>query len=117
MDERVSKYLNDILDTIIEIEEETELRERRFEVLCSDRVFRKFIERNIGIIGEAVNQVLRIIPDIEISSARKIVNTRNLVIHSYDSIDNEIIWAIVIKHLPVLKQDIETILNSYQTKS
>ncbi|MDE6809952.1 MAG: DUF86 domain-containing protein [Muribaculaceae bacterium] len=115
MDERVSKYLNDILDTIIEIEEETELRERRFEVLCSDRVFRKFIERNIGIIGEAVNQVLRIIPDIEISSARKIVNTRNLVIHSYDSIDNEIIWAIVIKHLPVLKQDIETILNSYQT--
>lgn len=113
MDDRVSKYLNDILDTIIEIEEESDLRGRKFEVLCTDRVFRKFIERNIGIIGEAVNQVLRIVPNIEISSARKIVNTRNLVIHSYDSIDNEIIWAIVIKHLPVLKNDIEKLLESY----
>lgn len=113
MDDRVSKYLNDILDTIIEIEEESDLRGRKFEVLCNDRVFRKFIERNIGIIGEAVNQILRIVPNIEISSARKIVNTRNLVIHSYDSIDNEIIWAIVIKHLPVLKNDIEKLLESY----
>lgn len=112
MDERVLKYLNDILESIVEIEEETAVRGRKFEVLCNDRVFRKFVERNIGIIGEAMNHILKAMPDINISSARKIVNTRNLVIHSYDSIDNEIIWAIMIRHLPILKQEIEAFLDA-----
>lgn len=110
MDERVNKYLNDILEAIVEIDEETILRYRKFESLCNDRVYRKFVERNIGIIGEAMNQVLRIHPDINISSARKIVNTRNLVIHSYDSIDKEIIWAIIIRHLPILRQEVAKLL-------
>ena len=111
MDNPINKYLSDIYDTIIEIEEETDLRGRRFEVFCSDRVYRKFIERNIGIIGEAVNQVLKLHPNIRITSGRKIVNTRNLVIHSYDSIDNEIIWGIIIRHLPILKQEVYQLLD------
>lgn len=53
-----------------------------------------------------MNRILKINPEIEISSARKIVNTRNLVIHSYDSLDKEILWGIVIKHLPILKKEI-----------
>ena len=111
MDERLYKFLGDILDTIIEIDEETDIRGRRFDVLCSDRVYRKFIERNIGIIGEAMNQVLRIAPEINITAGRQIVNTRNLVIHSYDSLDKEIIWSIVIRHLPILKSEITELLN------
>ena len=106
MDDAVRKHLCDILDSIREIEEESDIRGRKFDIFCSDRVYRKFIERNLGIIGEAVNRVLRIVPDIEITAARSIVNTRNLIIHSYDSIDNEIIWAIVIKHLPILRQEV-----------
>ncbi|MBD5213299.1 MAG: DUF86 domain-containing protein [Bacteroidales bacterium] len=112
MDDNIRKHLCDIHDSIVEIEEESALRGRKFSVFCSDRVFRKFIERNIGIIGEAVNRVLRLNPDVQITAARNIVNTRNLIIHSYDSIDNEIIWAIVIKHLPVLKQEVEWLLKS-----
>lgn len=104
--------MGDILAAITEIDEETDLRGRRFDILCTDRVYRKFIERNIGIIGEAMNRVLKIIPEIEISSGRKIVNTRNLVIHSYDSIDKEIIWAIVVKHLPLLKNEVACLLDS-----
>ncbi|MDE5568715.1 MAG: DUF86 domain-containing protein [Muribaculaceae bacterium] len=111
MDDAVYKYLSDVLDSIIEIEEETDIRGRRFEVYCSDRVYRKFIERNIAIIGEAMNQILRLSPNIQISAGRKIVDTRNLVVHSYDSIDNEIIWAIIIRHLPLLKQEVTTLLD------
>lgn len=110
MDDAVYKYLSDVLETIIEIEEETDIRGRRFEVYCSDRVYRKFIERNIAIIGEAMNQILRLSPNIQISAGRKIVDTRNLVVHSYDSIDNEIIWAIIIRHLPILKQEVTQLL-------
>lgn len=57
-----------------------------------------------------MNRIKKIEPEIPISSARKIVNTRNLVIHSYDSLDKEILWGIVIKHLPVLKREILQLL-------
>ena len=35
---------------------------------------------------------------------------RNRLIHSYDNIDNSIVWIIIKNHLPVLKGEIETIL-------
>lgn len=104
------KYFYDVLEACQEIEEETNLRGRSFELFCKDRVFRKFVERNFEIIGEAMNRILKINPDVNISSARKIVNTRNLVIHSYDSLDKEILWGIVIRHLPLLKKEIIKIL-------
>lgn len=62
------------------------------------------------LIGEAVNNILKIDSDIVISSARKIVNTRNYIIHGYDSLDNEILWSIVINHIPKLKDEIASLL-------
>ena len=112
MDKKIAKFLEDIRDNITEIEEETAARGKKFEIFCNDRVFRKFIERNIGIIGEAVNQILKLKNDIEITSARRIVNTRNLVIHSYDNVDNELLWAIVINHLPLLKAEVQQLIES-----
>ena len=109
--DRLTAYLYDVLSSCQEIEEETDLRGRNFDIFCNDRVYRKFVERNFEIIGETMNRVLKLKPDIEISSARKIVNTRNLVIHSYDSLDKEILWSIVMKHLPVLVNEIKTLLN------
>ncbi len=50
-------------------------------------------------------------PEITITSARKIVNTRNYIIHGYDSLDNEILWSIVINHLPKLKAEIQSLLS------
>lgn len=110
--DKISKYLYDVFEACKEIEEETDLRGRNFEIFCKDRVFRKFIERNFEIIGEAMNRILKINPDIPISSARKIVNTRNLVIHSYDSLDKEILWGIVMRHLPILKAEIARVLHN-----
>jgi uncharacterized protein with HEPN domain len=63
-------------------------------------------ERNLEIIGEAMNKILVIQADIKISDSRKIVNTRNKLIHGYDSIDNAEIYVIVKKYLPVLKVEI-----------
>ena len=57
-----------------------------------------------------MNRILKINPEINISSARKIVNTRNLVIHSYDSLDKEIIWAIIMRHLPILETEVNSLL-------
>ncbi len=49
-------------------------------------------------------------PGIQLSHARKIVDTRNRIIHGYDTVSDEIIWSIVTAHLPVLKKEIQIFL-------
>lgn len=68
------------------------------------------MERNIEIIGEATNRILKIEPDIPLTNTREIVDTRNRIIHGYDTISDEIIWSIVFQHLPRLKSEIENLL-------
>lgn len=83
---------------------------RRFDAFCADDMFRAAVLYHIAIIGEAVNNILKMDSEISISSARKIVNTRNYIIHGYDCLDNEILWSIVINHLPKLKAEIASLL-------
>lgn len=66
---------------------------------------------NIAIIGEATNRILKINPQIKITNARKIVDTCNYLIHGYDSVSPDMLWAIVIKHLPLLKSEVLEILS------
>lgn len=110
MDEKVGKYIEDMLVAISEIEMAVERFGRQYDVFEKDVVFRKFVERNIEILGEAMNRILKIHPEINVNSARKIVDTRNYVIHSYDSLKPDILWAIVINHIPVLKLELEALL-------
>lgn len=64
-------------------------------------------ERNLEIIGEAMNKILLLDQSIVITDSRKIVNTRNKLIHGYDSIDNAEVYVIVKKYLPVLKCEVK----------
>ena len=64
------------------------------------------MERELEIIGEATNRILKIDGSIAISNARRIVDLRNRVIHAYDAVDDVIVWSIVVKSLPGLKQEI-----------
>ena len=66
---------------------------------------------DVEIIGEAANRILKIDPSISIENARKIVDLRNWVIHGYDKVDDVVIWSIVSRHLPILKKQVEDILN------
>lgn len=75
-------------------------------------MFRKFVERNIEIMGEAMNRILKTHPEINITAARKIVDTRNYVIHAYDSLKPDILWAIVINHLPKLGTEVTALLEA-----
>jgi len=87
---------------------------KNFVEFKDDLKTKRAIERNIEIIGEAVNRILQEDPNISISSARKIVDTRNRIIHGYDSVSEEIIWAIVIRDLPLLESEIALLLNENQ---
>ncbi len=57
-----------------------------------------------------MNRILKIDPEISITSARRIVNTRNYLIHGYDSLREDLVWAIVINHIPMLKSEILELL-------
>ena len=116
MDERIEKWLFDIQMAISEINSFFENEERLFSDFKQDTMRRRAIERNLEIIGEAMNRILIKEPDIPISDARKIVHLRNYVIHSYDSVSLENIWAIVINHLPILQKEIENLI-SFEEKN
>lgn len=107
----VRKRLRDIKDSIDSINEFLNRCPRRFDAFCADNMFRAAVLYHIAVIGEAVNSILKMDPEISITSARKIVNTRNYIIHGYDSLDNEILWSIVINHLPKLKTEIDSLLS------
>ncbi|MDE6808479.1 MAG: DUF86 domain-containing protein [Muribaculaceae bacterium] len=113
----IVKYLRDILGSIEQIESYFNLFPRRFDTYCSTPVLQRAIQMNIAIIGEAMNKLLKTNPEINITKARKIVDTRNYVIHGYDSVSNEMIWSIVINHLPLLKAEITKIITNIDNKT
>lgn len=109
MRREVKKYLFDIQTSIESIFEF--LGERRdFYEYQNNKLLRRGIEREIEIIGEAVNRIMKIAPEIRIENARQIVDTRNWVIHGYDKVDDVVIWGIISTHLPKLKKEIEEYL-------
>ena len=61
-------------------------------------------------MGEAMNRILKEQPDIKITNARKIVDARNYIIHGYDRLSPDILWSIVINHLPILRKEVCTLL-------
>jgi len=110
MDNDIKTWLYDILKAIEEIESFFEDRPKNFADYCDDTRTKRAVERNVEIIGEAMKRILKCNNEIEISNARKIVDVRNRIIHGYDSVSDEAIWGIVIKHVPVLKNEIEHLL-------
>lgn len=83
-----------------------------FTVFQSSKMLRRAVERELEIIGEATNKLLKLNPTIAISEARRIVNLRNWVIHAYDSVDYIIIWGIVNKDIPLLKAQVDRLLEN-----
>jgi uncharacterized protein with HEPN domain len=86
--------------------------ERDFYAYQNNKQLRRAVEREIEIIGEAVNRLLKNFPEVRIEYGRQIVNTRNFVIHAYDAVDNVIVWGIVTNHLPNLLKEVEQLLKT-----
>jgi uncharacterized protein with HEPN domain len=106
MDNRINSWLEDIERSIDEIFNFLP-EQRDFLAYQKDLKTKRAVERNIEIIGEAINRISRYKNcDIKIRNAQKIIGTRNRIAHEYDSISDEVIWTIIIKELPELKKEI-----------
>ena len=109
MKHEIYTWLEDISRSINEIYDFLPENQNYFE-FEKDLKTKKAVERNIEIIGEALNRILKVEPNIGISDSRKIVDTRNRIIHGYDSVPFDILWLIVKKSLPVLQDEINSLL-------
>lgn len=111
MDSKINAWLYDILNSIDEIESFFEGKPMNFLTYQKDIKTKRAVERNIEIIGEAVNRILKENPGFKIENSRNIIGTRNRIIHSYDTIADDMIWSIIIQSLPKLKVEIQRLLN------
>ena len=80
-------------------------------------MLKRAIERNLEIIGEAINRILKEDPDFPIENAKKIIGLRNQIIHGYDSISDENIWGIITVYLPKLKSEIDIMIKNSHIQS
>jgi uncharacterized protein with HEPN domain len=110
MDNDIKAWLYDILNAIMEIESFFNDSSKEFSKYQSDLRTKRAVERNVEIIGEALSRILKRDETIVISNSRKIVDTRNRIIHGYDSVSDDVIWGIVIRHLPILQTEIQELL-------
>lgn len=99
MDINIKTWLLDIQQCIEEIFEFLG-NKRDFIAYQKDVKTKKAIERDLEIIGEAVNRILKSDNSFPLNNAKNIVGTRNRIIHSCDNISDEVIWTIVCRELP-----------------
>ena len=110
MDNAIKKLLYDILQCIERIDTFIG-KPKLFTDYQSSLLLQHAVERNFEIIGEAMSRILKLQPDFNIKHARKIVDTRNKIIHGYDEIEPENIWNIIINYLPELNKEVQKLLN------
>jgi uncharacterized protein with HEPN domain len=102
------KYLFDVNRSIDLIEEFT--KGMSFLNYQADYKTKSAVERQLGIIGEAVNKYGNY-KSTKLINSKQIIAFRNRIIHAYDSVDDTIVWAIIKKYLPLLKDEVGVLLS------
>lgn len=110
MQAEVAKRLIDALEATRRIQAFT--AGQTFADFSSSDLVRSAVERQFGIVGEALGKAMAVEPALELQNPglRRIVGLRNRLIHGYDSVDDEIVWDIVQSKLIPLSADLERLL-------
>ena len=110
MQAEVAKRLIDALEATRRIQAFT--TGQTFADFSSSDLVRSAVERQFGIVGEALGKAMAVEPALELQNPglRRIVGLRNRLIHGYDSVDDEIVWDIVQSKLIPLSADLERLL-------
>ena len=79
---------------------------------AKNALVRAAVERQFEIIGEALNRLLKIAPDLarKVPHLREIIGFRNVLIHGYATIDHNRVWRIAETLLPGLHKTVSALL-------
>jgi len=110
MNNVAKKLLFDVLDSAQSIQDWC--ASRTFADYESDRQFRRAVEREFEVVGEALGRLSVADPDTaeRIDELPRIVGFRNRIIHGYDTIDDATVWGVIEGHLPTLLEQVESLL-------
>ena len=101
--------LEDILEAVAQIETERAKGKPAFD---SSPLVQVWMVHHLMIIGEAVRAID---PAVRAKYPavpwRQIAGMRNILVHDYFRINQEIVWETVEKHVPTLKLEVERILS------
>ncbi len=114
MKRNMELYLQDMLESILSIEEYTkDISEDKF---CSDRLIQDAVVRRLEIIGEAAKNV-----DADFRNRhpqipwKKIAGMRDIIAHEYFGVRLDRIWDVVKGDLPQLKEMIRSMIKEENT--
>jgi uncharacterized protein with HEPN domain len=111
MKDELKRYLEDIVHSISMVEE-FRLSAPSFSQYESNAMLKSAVQWQLSVIGEALNNALKMEPTLTITNARKVVDMRNKLIHGYDDVEDNVVWNVIVKHLPLLKAEIDQLLHS-----
>ncbi|MBX2899180.1 MAG: DUF86 domain-containing protein [Cyclobacteriaceae bacterium] len=104
MNDLVKKSLTDNLiciDGIVHLQ-----GKRDFLWYTNSITVKRAVERELSIIGEAINRILKIDKNFPLSKAPEIIAFRNRVIHAYDAVDDNLVWKVIMMDIPVLQKEV-----------
>ena len=86
---------------------------RSFGHYTQDPMLRSAVERQFEIIGEALNKLSKVDPAIasQIPEFRQVISFRNVLIHGYATVQDEVVWGVVETRLPTLLATFEQLLS------
>ena len=86
-----------------------------YEGYSTDEACRSAVERQFIIIGEALNRLGKLNPEQlkNIPGYRAIINFRNILVHGYDRVEDEVVWGIVKSHTHTLSDTAKKLLEVF----
>ena len=110
MNEKALKSLFDIKIAIHEIDSFLPSGKLTLSKYKDNRILKRAVERNLEIIGEAVKNLSEEFRNKHNEIEwKKIAGFRDVIIHKYFEVDLDVVWSIIEKDLPVLKDKLEKV--------
>ncbi len=106
----ICKYLFDVRQACRRLVEFT--RGKSIEDYRGDALLRSGVERQFEIAGEALARLRKVAPDVvaRITDHARIIAFRNVLIHGYAEVDDDVVWGILHANLPVLHRQVDALL-------
>ena len=90
------------------------LADRSWADYQTDVLLRSAVERQFQILGEALNRLSRVDPEVaaQVLDLPRIVAFRNVLVHGYAVIDDELVWQFAVERVPQLSALLQQLLDA-----